>query len=96
MNQATALGTIIWIHGYEVKEVAKAIGVSRGHLSNIVNGRDPLKEELAHAIARFLEVVPGRLLNLKQEVLRRERFAKAAKKPPRRKKRATTTKSKTK
>lgn len=79
MRQGTALGIVIWLHGYTQKEVAKELGVSRTHLTNIINGVDPLQPDQAQNLGRFLGVVPGRLLSLDHGPLRREGYRESTK-----------------
>lgn len=71
MKQGTALGTVIWLHGYSHREVAEQLQISRAHLTNIVNGVDPLQPETAESLGKLLGVVPGRLLKLETEARRR-------------------------
>jgi transcriptional regulator with XRE-family HTH domain len=44
--------------GLSVTALAATIGVSRKHLSNVLNGRAPLVEPLAHRLALAAEVDP--------------------------------------
>jgi transcriptional regulator with XRE-family HTH domain len=44
--------------GLSVTALAAQLGVSRKHLSNVLNGRAPLVEPLAHRLASAVEVDP--------------------------------------
>jgi transcriptional regulator with XRE-family HTH domain len=44
--------------GLSVTALAEALGISRKHLSNVLNGRAPLIDPLLHRLSRALEIAP--------------------------------------
>lgn len=58
--------------GLSVTALAAQLGVSRKHLSNVLNGRAPLVDSLLHRLGRALEIAPAVLACLLDDGVRPE------------------------
>ena len=72
-RRPTHPGTILRNHylaprGLTVSELARASGLTRKHVSNIVNGSAPISPESALRIAKVLGTTPQLWLNLQARV----------------------------
>lgn len=64
VTQAEALEVLIYVSGYSMSEVARAIGMSSSGLRNAVCGRFDLSEDATKRACWFLHVLPERVLSL--------------------------------
>jgi plasmid maintenance system antidote protein VapI len=70
-TQGKALDLIIWLSGYTHSEVAEAAGISRSHMSNMINDNGAMTQDVCDRVAEFLGVLPNRLCRLEKRLQRR-------------------------
>lgn len=58
------LDAVAWGQGYTPEDIAAGIGLSAQHVRNLLKGRVPCNDDATRRIARFLSLLPERIVSL--------------------------------